>query len=508
MTSHLRKITDKHPVTVVLLAALIVRVAAAIFSKGFGFDIEHFTYVEMTNAWLDNIQYPYYDSPSGISLFYISIHYLIFGFFKLLGVHDPQWLMFFSRLIHGVFSLLVISLGYRISKILSDRDSAIKVAWTLALLWFMPYVSVHNTAQAVAMPFLMYGILVIVKQDKIYRSNMTEKIHRTSFFIAGFFLGLAFSIWYQCIIFYVGILIALAVMMRWKGILMSLAGFIVATGITQTIPDLLVWGRPFVELSEFFTNSRIYLFSGNAHASWIYYSFLTIIVGLIPPMSFLLMFGFFRTWRKHLLVFLPTLLFLLYYTIFPNNNEIYILPVVPMFLICGILGWCDFKKNYNLSKKSDTTIRYITAFSIIVNLALLLIFITIYPNKQEVKAMTYLSKDDKVNSFIINDISNNEMKRPPLFYERKWSEYRIIDEDNTDILIGVESPRYVIFRDTKDLELRVQEMRDYFPEMKYEVMFKPHFTQILLNALNNTSDDGIITIYKIDYDKGASKDSD
>ena len=41
--------------------------------------------------------------------------------------------------------------------------------------------------------------------------------------------------------------------------------------------------------------------------------------------------------------------------------------------------------------------------------------------------------------------------------------------------------------------------------MRYDVTFKPHFTQILLNALNNTSDDGIITIYKVDYDKRGSK---
>ena len=505
MTSHLRKIKDEHPVMLVLLAALIVRVIAAIFSKGYGFDIEHFTYIEMTNAWLDNVEYPYYDSPSGISLFYISINYLIFGFFKLIGVHDPQWLMFFSRLIHGVFSLLVISLGYRISKILSDRDSAIKVAWVLALLWFMPYVSVHNTAQAVAMPFLMYGVLVIVRQEKNYRSNMTEKIHRTSFIIAGFFLGLAFSIWYQCIIFYIGIIIALAMMMRWKGILMSLFGFAVATGITQTIPDLIVWGRPFVELGEFFTNSRIYLFSGNAQASWIYYSFLTIIAGLIPPLSLLLMFGFLRTWRKHLLIFLPTLLFLLYYTIFPNNNEIYILPVVPLFIICGISGWTDFRNSYVLSKKCDTAIHYCNAFSILLNTALLFIFITIYPNKPEVKAMRYLSKDNNVNSFVINDISNNQMKRPPLFYEKHWSDYLIVDDENSNILIGIDSPQYIIFRDTKDLERRVEEMKSYFPEMRYDVTFKPHFTQILLNALNNTSDDGIITIYKVDYDKRGSK---
>ena len=209
--------------------------------------------------------------------------------------------------------------------------------------------------------------------------------------------------------------------------------------------------------------------------------------------------------RRFLLIFLPTLLFLLYYTIFPNNNEIYILPVVPLFIICGISGWTDFRNSYVLSKKCDTAIHYCNAFSILLNTALLFIFITIYPNKPEVKAMRYLSKDNNVNSFVINDISNNQMKRPPLFYEKHWSDYLIVDDENSNILIGIDSPQYIIFRDTKDLERRVEEMKSYFPEMRYDVTFKPHFTQILLNALNNTSDDGIITIYKVDYDKRGSK---
>lgn len=501
MKTKLLNIKNKHPLSVVIFVAIVIRIIATIFSKGYGFESEHFFYVETPNAWLDNFDNSGYDSPRGISLFYVSINYLIFGFFKLFGIHNPQWLMFFSRLIHGVVSLTIITLGYRITKILADRKVALNVAWILCLLWFFPYVSVHNLAQAVTIPFLLYGTLLVVKQEKLRNELKRSNLHRTSFIIAGVFFGLGFSVWYQSLIYFVGILIALFLLKNLRSAVYSLFGFLIAVTVTQTIPDLIVWGRPFVELREFLGNSSAYLFNADAHAPWIYYSFLTLIVGLIVPLSLMMLFGFFKVWKKHLVIFLPTFLFLLFYTIFPNYQEIYILPVIPMFLILGCIGWNEFRNKSAFWLKHNRLQRYVYAFCGFINTALLVVTMFMYSNKPEVKAMTYLSKADEIKSFIIVDDLSSEMRCPPLFYEKHWSDYTIVNQlDNDNIKSLDDASDYIVFRETKDLNFRVEKIKSKYPNITHEVTYKPYFAQIMYKWLNHSKKDGCVAIYKVSHE--------
>lgn len=92
---------QQHPFTTIFLIALFLRLIAVIFSRGFGFDSEQFTYVGVPNAWTDNVDYRLLDlrnnlssKPEGISLFYFTINYCWFGFLKYLGITSPTWLMF------------------------------------------------------------------------------------------------------------------------------------------------------------------------------------------------------------------------------------------------------------------------------------------------------------------------------------------------------------------------------------------------------------------------------
>ncbi len=134
--------------------------------------------------------------PEGHSFFYVGFHYLFLGFLKLLGITSPQWVMLFVRIIHMLLSLLVISFGYRIASLISEKQTAYKAALLLAVFWFMPYLSVRNLVEMVSIPFLMYGTLIILRQELI-RKGDEPGYHKTSFLVAGFFLGLAFSVRYQ-----------------------------------------------------------------------------------------------------------------------------------------------------------------------------------------------------------------------------------------------------------------------------------------------------------------------
>lgn len=502
----------KHPFLSVLIIAIILRLIAAVFAKGYGFNSEHFSYVETPNAWIDNIEYQYinlnnpsYDQPQGTSLFYVSINYLWFGFLKLFGMRNPQWLMFFSRLLHAFISLFVISFSYRIAELISDKKTAWRTALLLSVLWFMPYISVHNIAAFVCVPFLMYGTLIILKQDIFQKTQHNSNLHRSSFIIAGFFLGLGFSIWYRSILYILGIVLALMIMKNWKNLLMTLIGLVISIGIVQTIPDLIVWGRPFAELQAFLQNSNNYIFSGTPHSPWIYYSFLMLLLGLIPPFSIMIMWGYFRYWKKYLLLFLPTFLFLLYYTIFPNSNGIYILPIIPLFIVLGVVGWREFKTHSKFWQKRPYLYRYLMSITAFINLAILAVTTTMYFNKAEVKAMSLLSKDKHVDCFVIEDVFSNDMKKPPVFYAKYWPQYVIVNQDNSlDTSLIDKSNKdvdYVLFRESKDIDKRVTKMKRYYPDLQYEVTYKPHFMDIFYKWLNKSDKDGNVRVYKVGKQK-------
>ena len=461
MASKLLKFREKHPFLSVLTIAFLIRLLAVLFAKGYGFDSEHFLYVETPNAWIDNIEYQHLnldnviqDYPQGRSLFYVSINYLWFGFLKIFGITNPQLLMFFSRLLHAFISLFVISFAYRITDLLSDKKTAWWAALILSVYWFMPYVSVHNIASFVCVPFLMYGTLIILRQEVLRKAQLEKNLHRSSFAIAGFFLGLGFCVWYQSILYLFGILLALSILKNWKGAMMTFIGMLVAIGIVQIIPDLIVWGRPFAELRAFISSSTNYIFNASPHSPWIYYSFLTIIMALIPPFSLMLMWGFFRNWRKNLLLFLPTFLFLLYYTIFPNKNEIYILPVIPTFIVLGIVGWENFIKSSHFWQKNIRLYKYTMGFMALINIVGLVATVPMYSNKPEVKAMTYISKFKNTDSFVIDDKCCSKSKNPPVFYAKKWPNYTIVNLSNelkmNEFNLINKDVDFVLFRESKN----------------------------------------------------------
>ena len=292
--------------------AVIVKLLAVFFTDGWVLSIDNdFNYYSIPKSWLAN-----------------------------------PWIVYISRLILGAFSLLIITLAYRITKIIADKTTALEIATFGALLWGVPFVTVHPFASVVALPFILYGTLLILKQLYLLDNHEIEKFHRTSFIIAGFCLGLGFAVYYHSLIYYIGILITLFILKNWKGALMSLIGYVVSVGITQTLVDLVIYHKPFVGMMKFFGD-----FSGCFDYTFglelnIKVVGLFLLLVLVPPMSLMLILGFFRVFRKYLLLVLPTLITLLYSIFVFDLFDIDILLLtVPTYVIAGYVGWKEFHKN-------------------------------------------------------------------------------------------------------------------------------------------------------------------
>ena len=305
----------KHPVSLILLVATLLRLLALVFTGGSTlYDAEtgaySFNYYHIPEAWLAN-----------------------------------PWIVYISRVLIGAFSLLIITLSYRITKIIADKTTALEIALLLACFWAAPYLSVHPKPSVMCLPFLLYGTLLIVKQDNLLSNNNIDKFHRTTFLIAGFCLGLGFAVCHVSLIYYIGILITLFILKNWKGALMTLIGYIVAIGLTQTIIDLIIYHRPFVEMAALFSNiHNYYAFDGMFIYANAILTVGTILLLLVVPLSLLMLFGFFRVCKKYLLLCLPAALVLISAIFSGMYTTEAILTIIPTYLIAGYVGWKEFYK--------------------------------------------------------------------------------------------------------------------------------------------------------------------
>lgn len=326
----------KHPLSLTLLFAIIVKVLAVIFTDGLLIEGD-FNYYRIPHSWLIN-----------------------------------PWIVYSSRIILGAFSLLIITLAYRITKIIADKTTALEIATFGALLWGVPYVTVHPFASVISLPFLLYGTLLIIKQHNLLDNNDIDKFHRTTFIIAGFCLGLGFAVYYQSIIYYIGILLTLLILKNWKGALMTLIGYIVAVGITQTVVDLIIFHKPFVAIAYFFQDIcsiRIAFISivNNLQVTGFF-----LLALLVPPMSIMLIFGFFRVFRKYILLVLPAFISILY-TIFLSNEFEVLLMMMPTYIIAGYVGWKEFHKNSAFWTKNKWLIVTCYTLFALLNIALMVL---------------------------------------------------------------------------------------------------------------------------------------
>ncbi len=501
MTLFIRKYWKENPLSLILIIAIILRLIAAFFSKGFGMHDDHFLVIEASQSWVDGTDYNNWlpgngVKPSGHSWFYVGLHYLLFSFLKFIHITDPQTKMFIVRILHAVYSLSIVYFGYKIAEKLSNKEIAKKTGLLLATFWFMSFLSVRNLAEFVCIPPLFAGLWLIIKEN--------GKTNKWIYYIlTGFIIGLAFSIRYQSLIFISGIGFALLFKKKWVEFIGVTFGVFISISVIQGIVDIIIWGYPFAELREYiqYNIDNAYSYETN---KW--YSYTLLIAGLLfPPISFFIIFGFFRNWRKNLLLFLPTLLFIIFHSYFPNKQERFILPAIPFVITVGLLGWYDFKERSKFWKRYNKLYKSFWVFFWVINIVLLSIVTTMYSKKARVESMVYLSKYPNIKSILLENTNKNSAKMFPRFYLKQWvSEYCITKEEPVYVfkesikMVKKENyPKFVLFFDDNNIKNRIDSIKTIFPNIEYETTIYPGFVDVVLYKLNPKNANETIFIYKI-----------
>jgi len=203
MLQSLKQFKERHPFTSLMLLAILVRIITVAFVPGFGSrgELQHPT---LFIGFLDKMK-------------------------DLFGIGESQGVMFASRALYAAVSLFTVSMIYRIVDLTAGKTNA----WLLALIptfsIIMPSFGIIENASAfLGLPLILYGSNVVLRQEILRKNNLTENVHRTSFFIAGLMLGLGICFWYESVFIVFSILLILCLKRNLKGALMTLIGALVS----------------------------------------------------------------------------------------------------------------------------------------------------------------------------------------------------------------------------------------------------------------------------------------
>lgn len=503
MKNYLQTFREKYtPLQQLLFMGMLLRLVSVIFSKGFGWHDDHFLIIEASQNWADGFDNSWLPSknnpdqlPQGHSLFYVGIHYYIFKFLMSVGITDPQTKMFFIRLIHALWSLLIIKYGYKIA----EQYSSKKIAWYtgifLTFYWFMPFMSVRNLVEFVCVPPVLIAIYRLGKTKPGYKDFLT----------AGLWLGVAFSIRFQTVFIGAGIGLALLILKQpWKYLFLTLFVFSVIVLLTQGLVDFIIWKRPF---AEFMSYVEYNINNAGTYGTDNWHMYFDLIFGLlVPPLSILLFAGYFYSWKKTPLLFWPVLLYLAFHTYFPNKQERFIMTILPLMIISGTIGMFMIyearQKRMNLK-----LFRFSKVFVISLNILLLCVLSVSYSKRHRVEAMTYLyEKNDSNNFFIEDGNKQNDFLLPALYYYGKWPSVYGINQTQTadsalvyyNTLPPEMKPTYMVFWRAENLDARVASAKKCFPDLRYETTIAPSFIDKTLYFLNPLNDNQTAFIYRMD----------
>ena len=483
MIDRIYKIWTSKPLLTILLLAAFFRLISAIFSKGYGMSDDHFLVIELAQHWIDgHHEWFQREHPFGHSLVYPGLHYILFYLLQKIHVTDPQLKMLIVRLIHAAYSMLVVWFGYLITRKLSDDKNAKQVGLILALFWILPIMSVRNLVEFVCIPPAMIGFFLAIKGEEINQEKW--------WILAGVMFGLSFTFRYQISIIISGIGLVLLIQKKIKSFFLFSIGFLIGAFIFQGLVDWVAWGYPFAAFGRYVVYN---IQSRYSYLTGPWYQYLALILGVfIPPISLMLFWGLLRTWKKHALMFVPTALFLVFKSYFPNKQERFILPILPFILMLGIIGWNEFVNKSNFWQTKKKLLRGFWIWFWIINCILLIVVSPTYTKKNRVETLYYLSKKEDVRGVIFESFQRTT-PNPPKFYLNKKDViiYRYPrTKSKQDLLNEINEkqqpfPTYIIFLGEQGINDRVSKFKtDFSAKLEFMVKIKPDLIDDVLYRLN------------------------
>jgi hypothetical protein len=225
---------------------------------------------------------------------------------------------------------------------------------------------------------------------------------------------------------------------------------------------------------------------------------------LIPPLSIVLFAGYFRSWKKMPMMFWSVLIYLSFHIYFPNKQERFIMTILPFIIISGTVGAFTLYEHFG-RQINRRLFRFCKAFVIVLNLILLPVLTVSYSKRHRCEAMYYLYKHHHSAEFIVEDSNHDSFLMPPLYYFGRWMKDKGATKetgmkeivDYYENKAGRDRPEFVIFWEAENLEARIDSVKKYFPDLRYEATIEPSFIDKTIYWLNPLNSNETTYIYRL-----------
>lgn len=511
MFAKARQAVERQPLTWIMVLAAVVRLPAAFLSGGYFAHDDHFLVIEAAQSWVDGADYNYWlpwnqyglPHPSGHMMVYPGLHYLLLRAWQWLGLVDPETKMVLVRILHAAWSLVTVHVGYRMLLRLAGARAALGGGLLLALLWFMPFLSVRNLVEMVSAPLLMLSAWWCMRADAAdgaARDAGAEGSVVRHLLIAGLMAGLAVNVRFQTIFVPAGMGLGLLLQRRWRGAAAFALGVLAPLVMLQGAIDMAIWGRPFAELTEYVRYNLDNPDNTGIMLPWYQY---LLILGLVfvPPLSFAVLFGFLRSPRP-LPAWLGVATFILFHSLFPNKQERFILPVVPLFLVLGYAAWENRRTRSAWWQRRPALHRRTTAAVWALNGLLLLPLSVSFSKRQQVKAMVMLRGQPGIRGVLVDDTVERDAPLMPLYY---WGRWGAVNAPYTDPAVDMKAlvagwppalrPNAVLLVGPEDLQARVARATRAMGPLAFVGAAEPGLLDRTLHRLNPMNRNATILVF-------------
>ena len=487
-----------------MVVGLLLRGIAATFSTGYLMHDDHFLVVEAGASWAAGEDYnrwlPW--NQTGVpkahpaNFAYVGTQFLLFNLLPGLGLSDPQQQMWVIRILHGLYSCLLIALAYGLARNLAPNQTSVAVtaAWWMAAGGFWPLLSVHQLVEMVCIPPLLWAFWALSREEHLgWKAILT----------AGIGIGIATGLRYQCGLFGIGLVPVLLFQRQWRA-LISIGLTALTTLAVMQAPDLFVWGEPFVQLRAYIDYNAE---NGGNYPSGPWYRYILTLLGLlIPPGSFMILWGALHRrlaqpswWR----VLIPVVVFLVFHSAFVNKQERFILPAVPALLVLGAVGWDLWRQRSQWWSRHRRGEKALWGAFWALNLLILAGTVTYEAKRARVQAMSFLHEAG-AEHFGMIQVDSGAM--PPRFYMGKWKVYHIDDrrggrgESPASVTARWCShpPEYLLFQGGEHLAEAVQEYKASLPGIRYVTTIQSSRIDRWLERLNPINSSERIMIYAVE----------
>ena len=485
--NRLAALWERRPLPLLLALAALLRLAAALLSRGYGMHDDHFLVVELAQRWAEGRADLSAEMVAMRSLVYPWLHAELFAGLERVGITDPQGKMLVVRLLHAAWSLGTVYFGYRCALALSGPRAARAAGLLLAGFWIMPFMSVRNLVEVVCQPLLVAAGFFLVRGR---RPDGGDGGRGGDAFVAGLLFGLAFVVRFQVLVLPATAGLVLLALRRFRSALSLALGAALAIGVVQGGSDWLGFGRPFASFLAYLAyNSNPANVAGYPQGPW--FQYLGTLAGvLVPPTSLLLLWGFLRSARRAPLLFWPTVAFFVLHSAYPGKQERFLLPMVPYLLVLAAVGCFDPDLAPPFFARHRRLVLWLWRFFAVANTALLLVFTATYSKRSGVESLSYLHGESEVRG-LVWETSEGSASFPPLFYLGKdvpvyldWQGKPLAELREEIRSSGLAPPNRVVFVGARDLPARVERLSSVLGPLTLERTVAPSFYDWLLHRMN------------------------